>query len=238
MYCPCPIGEQKPIFHRLDTPKFSLYLELQCSKGPTIAKEGPNNLVIFHITREVNDDHEEPCSIYWTGSDAFGSQGLLLLRHTAEGRLEKVEGLVKPEHEQFLSERGFWNYPHQQSFLELKPGQTTWFGSGVPKQWLEALIPGQQYELVWPGGEIPWWGWGTIEENFEKRLDPSARAVIYGSSHLSISVTEKVPPPVYKTPRPQWPATPAYVTIMPLLLEQYTNYVNDLVQGPRSYPRN
>lgn len=195
---------------RPNTPKLSLSLELQSLDGPTIAKKGSNNVITFIIYREPDDGHEEPCTIYWHGGIvAFSSQGFLLLRHMADGQLEKIDGLAKTWWDNYLSERRF--FKEEQDFYELKPGETIRRSDGIEDSWLVALIPGERYELLWPGGEIPWWGWGTKEENVGKLRDPPARAILLGSPRLSFDVVEYPPPPVYKTPRPQWPAVPAYV---------------------------
>ncbi|KAJ5766040.1 uncharacterized protein N7511_003656 [Penicillium nucicola] len=190
-----------------NTPKLSLSIELQSLDGPTVAKEGSNNMLIYHIHRDPNDGHDEPCTIYWSGSfEAFGSKGFVLLRHTADGEMEKVEGLVESWNDEYLSSGAFWG--SKQGFHELAPGQSIWFGTGLEESWIKALIPGERYELVWPGGEISWWGWGTIEQSLEKYPNPSAQAILPGPHHLSFDVVDRPKPPVYETPRPQWPTTP------------------------------
>jgi hypothetical protein len=211
MYRTRPTGKHGLISPRPNTPKLSLSIELQCLDGPTVAKENSNNVLIYHIHRDLNDGHEGPCTIYWSGSfEAFGSQGFVLLQHTADGQMENIEGLTETWRDEYLSRRSFWD--SEQGFHELMPGQTIWFGTGLERSWIEALIVGERYELVWPGGEIHWWGWGTIEESLDKHPDPPTRAILPGPHRLSFDVVDRPKPPVYETPLPQWPVTPAYVT--------------------------
>lgn len=101
--------EQTLISPRPNTPKLSLSIELQCLGGPTIAKENSNNVLIYHIHRDLNDGHEWTCTIYWFGTfEAFGSQGFVLLRHTTDGQLKKVEGVAERWRDDYLPGRSFW----------------------------------------------------------------------------------------------------------------------------------
>jgi hypothetical protein len=88
-----------------------------------------------------------------------------------------------------------------------------WFFAGIAESWLEAMISGEKYELLWPGGEFYWWGWGSIKENERKgrSRDCTPRAILSRTPRVSFTVIEEPPAPVYETPRPQWPQAPVYV---------------------------
>jgi hypothetical protein len=75
------------------------------------------------------------------------------------------------------------------------------------------MVSGYKYELLWPGGEIHWWGWGRIEENEKKgrSCDIIPCAILSGTPRVSFTVVEEPPAAVYETPGPQWPSAPAYV---------------------------
>jgi hypothetical protein len=76
---------------RPDTPNLTLSLELQELSESKIAKRNSNSCLIFRIHRGA-DGHDQPCSFYWSATvDAWGSTGLVLLRHNADGELERLK---------------------------------------------------------------------------------------------------------------------------------------------------
>jgi hypothetical protein len=194
-----------------DTPNLTLSLELQGLSDSIIAKRKSNSGLIFRIHRGT-DGHGYPCSFYWSATvDAWGSTGLVLLRYNADGQLERVTLPSEPWRAHDPTEP--WIARNAQCLFELMPGKSTWFFACIPESWLDVMVPGQTYELLWPRGEIRWWGWGSIEENENKGgpRDSSPCAILSGTPSVSFTVVEEPPAPVYETPRPKWPSTPAYV---------------------------
>lgn len=41
----------------------------------------------------------------------------------------------------------------------------------MPKHFRDVLVNGEKYELLWPGGEIALWDWGTKMEFVGKELE-------------------------------------------------------------------
>ncbi|KAJ5160305.1 uncharacterized protein N7482_007309 [Penicillium canariense] len=188
-----------------DTPNLTLSLELQGLSDSKIAKRNSNSGIIFRIHRNT-DDHDQPCSFYWSETvDAWGSGGLVLLRHN-QGQLERVSLPSEPWRAHDPRERIARN-PHR--LFELKPGESTWFFAGIPESWLDTMVSGEKYELLWPGGEIYWWAWGGIAENEIRSRDGLPRALLSGTPRVSFTVVEEPPAPLYETPRPKWPQNPA-----------------------------
>ncbi|KAJ5196919.1 hypothetical protein N7449_007398 [Penicillium cf. viridicatum] len=106
-----------------NTPKLSLSIELQCLDGPTIGRQNSYNVLIYHLHRDPNDGHEGLCTIYWSGTfEVFGPQGFVLVEHTTDGQLKKVEGVAETRRDEYPSGRSFWD--PEQGFHELMPGQT------------------------------------------------------------------------------------------------------------------
>lgn len=194
---------------RPDTPKLTLSLELQALGGTKVVKQKSNSGLVFRIHRG-NDGRDQPCSFYWSSFvDAWGYRGLVLLHHTADGQLERVSLPSEPWRARDSTKPRISR--NSQGVFELKPGESTWAFAGIPESWLDTMVSGEKYELLWPGGEICWWGWGSIEENESRSRDDLPRAVLSGTPRVSFTVVEEPPAPLYETPRPKWLRTPAYV---------------------------
>ncbi|KAJ5833599.1 hypothetical protein N7474_001910 [Penicillium riverlandense] len=185
-----------------------LSLELQGLSGSEIAKRNSNSRLVFRIHRG-NDGHDQPCSFYWSATvDAWGSGGLVLLRHNVDSQLEvpSEPWRARDSTEPRISR-------HTQGLFELKPGESTWFFAGIPESWLDTMVAGEKYELLWPG-EIYWWRWGSVEKNESRSRDGLPLAVLSGTPRVSFTVVEKPPAPGYETPEPKWPRAPAPGTPM------------------------
>lgn len=176
-------------------PSLSISFELP-SGSDEIAKNGTEGIVItFH--RAHDDGHDQACIFYWSGGrDGFVSDRVFLLHHTTDGQLEKVHGV---EYEGSLYETP--NLPEisqwDHSFRELSPGGSDRFYQPIPDRYQNALIPGERYELVWSGGEICWWTWGTIKEHEGQARDSKPPPLILpGGPRLSFTAVAEHPPPV------------------------------------------
>ncbi|KAJ5602049.1 hypothetical protein N7510_011583 [Penicillium lagena] len=196
-----------------NTPILTLSLELQALQGNKIAKRKSNCGVVFRVHRE-DDGHDQVCSFFWSGMvDAFGSQGLVLLRHTGDGQYERIDPpfetwRVYDATEPVIS-------PTTQFLRELGPDESTlrWLES-FPQTWMDAMTTGGKYEIVWPGGDIRWWAWGSIVENMDRPREVSLRAILPGAPRVTFTVIDEPPAPVYENPRPKWPSVPTPGTPM------------------------
>lgn len=148
----------------------------------------------------------------------------MLLHHTADGQLERVNLPSEPWLSHDVKEPRI--SPNEQGLYALKPGESTWFFSGIQRSWLDTMVSGEKYELLWPGGEIYWWGWGSIEENESKSRDGLPRAILSGPPRVSFTVIEERPAPVHETPQPKWLRAPAYVT---MTLPSVRNIANRII---------
>ena len=152
--------------------------------------------ILITLTRS-HDGHGQPCIFYWSGSrDGFASDGFLLLHRTADNQLEKIEvsshdgpRLQTP----IKDEVSPWDH----NIRELAPGGSDRFYQKIPQRYRDALVPGERYELVWAGGEVCWWDWGTIKQHDGQARDSKPPPLIMpGGSSLSFIVIAEQPLPV------------------------------------------
>jgi hypothetical protein len=191
-------------FVRPDAPELSLHLRVNSQDGVlwTTLPFG----IEFTIKR-AQDGHQRPCIFNWSPTvHGFSPNGFILLRHdSSSGDTKRIEvdhsGLVKlPEEDDPMVVNG-WN----QFLWELDPGQEVKFLATLPERYHKLAVPGESYTLLWPGGEIPRWEWGTIREHLNHEMRARAadetptkpRLVLPGGPSVSFESQE------YATP---WPA--------------------------------
>jgi hypothetical protein len=86
---------------------------------------------------------------------------------------------------------------------ELKPGETVSIRSPLHRTYESQLVSGETYELLWPGGKIFLWDWGTIHEHLGKELRPdSERPELILPGGASVTITTEVPKPLQRVPSP------------------------------------
>lgn len=159
------------------------------------------------IRRSEEGSDDRPCIFRWSPHvDGFCPSGFILLHHTADGSLEKVDidhsGLVKlVEEDETIMVNG-WN----QFLWELLPGGKTVLKATLPERYHRLLTPGGKFELIWPGAEIAMWDWGTVRDHMNTELRARSpglgeesklpRLVLPGGSHISFAAQmESVPWP-------------------------------------------
>jgi hypothetical protein len=59
-----------------------------------------------------------------------------------------------------------WNH----YLWELPPGGEVSFRVNLTENYQRPPVPGERYQLTWPGGEIALWDWGTISEHLGNEL--------------------------------------------------------------------
>jgi hypothetical protein len=98
------------------------------------------------------------------------------------------------------------------SLWELPPGGSVRLVAKLPESYYRALKAGETYTLLYPGGEVAIWEWGTIQENLgrelkarrlmseeKKKLLPSL--VMPGGARISFTA---------RAEEPRWPEREAY----------------------------
>lgn len=100
----------------------------------------------------------------------------LILLHVTEHGLEKVE---VPPLNQYMSEKdnvvlgergrgyGDWYYFEQLDVDERTYERAT---HTLKSNYQQMLVPGEKYELFWPGAEIDMWGWGLRDDYMTKEV--------------------------------------------------------------------
>jgi hypothetical protein len=152
--------------------------------------------------RRAADGHIRPCIFNWNpNTQGFLELGFILLHVTADST-KKVE----------LDTTGLVTVPKQitplvvgsgqQFFWELSPECEITFVATLPERYHKILVPGENYQLVWPGGDIDFWDWGTISDHANQELRPRSidevpqkpRLVLPGASSNSFQVEEELDP--------------------------------------------
>jgi hypothetical protein len=158
--------------------------------------------------QRTRDSHEEPCIFNWSAhDDGYGPSGFLLFRHTANG-LRKIDidgdSFAAPQ-TPFLVDG--WN----QSLWELAPEGRVRFMATLPSRYRKELVMGAKYELVWPGGEIAIWDWGTTKQHLNQELGakspkiclPGARVTLEFDKFGQAEEQQDSPPPIAPSERMQ-----------------------------------
>ncbi|PVH79613.1 hypothetical protein DL98DRAFT_560718 [Cadophora sp. DSE1049] len=180
-----------------DAPQISLNISVDQRLSKTLPFQ------IKFTLKRAEDGHSNPCIFHWSPNiHGFGATGFVLLHETADGTIEKVEidhtGLVKLPEEKAPLVVGASNY-----FLwELAPGSETTFVVILPERFQKVLVPGEKYQLVWPGNEIDEWDWGTIPEHANQELKPRStdyysqkpRLILPGGPSISFRAEEESDP--------------------------------------------
>lgn len=164
---------------------------------------------ILVTIRRTRDMHEEPCIFNWSGyNDGCGPLGYLLFRHTENG-LRKIDidmnsNLFDPPQMPFIVD-GF------RSTWEVAPEDNVKFMPGLSKRYRKELKVGAKYELVWPGGEIAIWDWGTIKQHIGQELGIKSPKICLPAARVTLEFTEvgkeeerhDSPPPISPSERMQ-----------------------------------
>ncbi|OQD84312.1 hypothetical protein PENANT_c013G06838 [Penicillium antarcticum] len=151
----------------LDTP----CLQLEIHNAPRIL------CTIRRLPTHRGSD-SRPCLFKWSPvGDGFVPNGFILLCHvrSAEERitLQRVEIAPDPAYNPALVQSSSVQIsPWTSSLWELKTGDSVSFRTSLPDHWERQLRPGTTYELLWPGGTIGLWEWGTIQQHLEEELTP------------------------------------------------------------------
>ncbi|PYH79529.1 hypothetical protein BO82DRAFT_434049 [Aspergillus uvarum CBS 121591] len=128
----------------------------------------PTSLGVRIHTHRASDqksskEQDQPCILDWTGVEA----GLLLFRHLPTGKYEPVtfehiDSSTKPQPPHHLLGFSQLNIPDR---WVLAPGNTTApVHPRIERHAYHGLQPGERYEILWPGAEIPRWALRDVRE--------------------------------------------------------------------------
>ena len=150
--------------------------------------------ISFRLKRSP-EDTGGCCTFRWAPQRAFFFADLQLLRITAQGPEE-----VPVEPQTAVSEGDQTSATVQSwdsSFKELQPGAEIVLSDHLHMHYQQKLVPGERYQLFWPGGEIDFWTWGTRSDSIGKTLKrremddlQHTRLVIPPSNRLLFVATE------------------------------------------------
>lgn len=130
--------------------------------GKVMSLGDPRGFIV--TIRRAEDDSDRPCIFRWTVThDAWSPSGFMLFQHTPNG-LKKLEGKFPRPLPQNLKVQGY------SEIQELLPGQTMGWNIGSPGPFLDQLVPGEKYELFWPGAGYALWDWGTLKEHWNQEI--------------------------------------------------------------------
>ncbi|KAL5327672.1 hypothetical protein ACEPPN_005373 [Leptodophora sp. 'Broadleaf-Isolate-01'] len=139
------------------------HLKLELTLGRELTAES-RCYVLVTIHRAGSDSHDSPCILSWDQNDAIAA--LLLFQHTSDGlrKIEIASETENPTSKTPALQTSFKVNGSNPSLRELAPGGKERFMMTMPKRFRDVLVEGEKYELVWPGGEIVIWDWGTKKE--------------------------------------------------------------------------
>jgi hypothetical protein len=122
----------------------------------------------FILHRAKEDGSDKPCIFRWSPTiDGFSPSGVVLLHHgdssNSDGpkicEVDYTKPLKSPNEDYILADA-------QNSHLyELAPGGEARCIASLPARYYQALHAGEMYTLLYPGGEVAMWDWGTVEEH-------------------------------------------------------------------------
>ncbi|KAJ7034600.1 hypothetical protein C8F04DRAFT_1101526 [Mycena alexandri] len=184
-------------------------LHLSLGASSTLSTTLPFQIQIT-ISRAA-DGHDRPCTFEWSPTiHGFSSSGFVLLHHTVDGGVKIVQvdhttgtcwqpytRLLKlPEEDDPLVVNG-----HSQFLWECGPGDKKTFVASLPERYHKILVPGEKYELLWPGREVSRWEWGAVRDLMNQELwtrsAEETRLVLPGGPSISlVAKAEPIPWPM------------------------------------------
>jgi hypothetical protein len=155
--------------YRHDAPRITLKMGAAQSR-PELSTALPY-YINFTLQRLPNAQ-EKPCIFRWDAhSNGFSRSRFVLLRRTANDDLEKVDVTELPRVTPDFGEEDTMSVDGYNHHLwDLKAGGNVSLRAALPMNYQKLLVPGEKCHLIWPGGEIDMWDWGTIREHIGEKL--------------------------------------------------------------------
>ncbi|KAF2746554.1 hypothetical protein M011DRAFT_87541 [Sporormia fimetaria CBS 119925] len=160
--------------------------------------------IVCKFEREDNET-DKPVIFEWKHQPpVFGPSGFRLLHRTKTGLEEvtDVEELPKLESKKTTDKLTITGYNN--GLWQLAPGASKEFLVNLPPEYQKATLVGETYELLWAGGKIGLWDWGTIQDHIGQELAPRGeddQLILPAGAHVSFKVIVQEPP---------WPGRDAY----------------------------
>lgn len=127
----------------------------------------------FTILRPRDDSHRKPVTYRWSAWESMAKGRFRLLHELASGELEPIEvsklgGLVDSMYEEEEEETSVT----ESAVEEAGPGDHPRRLCTLTANYQTKMTPGEKYHLIWPGGEIDLWQWGSKEQLWDTTLKP------------------------------------------------------------------
>ncbi|KAJ5890071.1 hypothetical protein N7504_010881 [Penicillium tannophilum] len=75
-------------------------------------------------------------------------------------------------------------------FKQLNPGASVSWEATLPSFYFDSFQPGEFFEIMWVGGQIHLWDWGTLADHSNRKLNPKSPPVVLpGGPRQSLSIT-------------------------------------------------
>lgn len=182
---------------------------MELALGAKLTEDGMCAILV--TIKRTRDMHEEPCIFNWSArNDGCGPLGYLLFCHTVNGlrkiNIDMDNNVYEPPQTPFIVGK----YPFHETW-EVAPEGNVIFMSVLSKRYRKELQLGAKYELVWPGGEIVIWDWGTMKQHTGQELGckspkiclPAARVTIEFNKFGKEEERQDSPPPISPSERMQ-----------------------------------
>lgn len=173
--------------NRPGTPRLTLSFE---SKDQLHADDDDYR-IMFTITREADDPEIRPCIIHWDPiEDGFGQSSMVMHCHPARGFEAPEIDLRKLPTKSLHSREVSTEDP---CFKQLEPGTSVSWSAALPPVYFNARRILNHYDLIWGGGQIPLWDWGTLADFSEshRQLAPKSPAIVLpNGAHQSFEVVD------------------------------------------------
>jgi hypothetical protein len=147
----------------------------------------------FTFTREScsADVQNTSITLLWDVFSVLTEPKIVILHQTEKG-FEKIDLPVDERYNLIRKQR---KYIGCRDLTEVPPEGTEILDT-LPGIFHDSLKPGENYVLLWPGGEIKWWDWGDIQYGERMGLDdvnhcPRPRIIIPASNPVHFIVREE-----------------------------------------------
>lgn len=172
-------------------PRIDLRIDMDAVQSANLSIPIP-----IRLHRAHDDGDSRPCILYWTptlhGFPRSGDGFKLFERRDdgSDGAEIPIDhhsgGVPLPEGSRPLIVEG-----HTMFLWQLAPGEEARFLSSLPERYRRVLDRGASYNLVWPGGEVLQWDWGTIPEHLGQELTARSRGSDSATPRLMLRAREE-----------------------------------------------
>ncbi|PGG95000.1 hypothetical protein AJ79_10324 [Helicocarpus griseus UAMH5409] len=184
-------------------PRFSLSLHAGDMLPIADTVDSPDG-ILFTLNRE-QDNSDQACVLKWkTGEDGFTSPGLILLHHTPDGEVKEIDVDKESLHKSTTTRSPFIVTQLEGYYIhEVQAGASISLKASLPGVYRQHLVPGERYELLWPGQEINLWDWGDVRQHLGQKLKPREPKIsIPSGPRILFTAVDKLEPLRFPSPPP------------------------------------